>query len=115
VATDLERLANEFQQELLDTYTEAKIKCRYNASRFFQMLEEHGGVETARRLLSEGSVMQTGLAELWKCGRLDISVEAKVLIPKYQPLFSAALRDNAKRRLQEYRFDIEAWFKQVHN
>jgi hypothetical protein len=113
VPPDLEKLANQFHEELLETYVEAKSRCKYNATRFLQMLEEHGGVETARRLLSAGSAMQTGLAELWKCGRLDISVEAKVLLPKYEPLFSAELRENASHRLQQYEFDIDSWLKRI--
>jgi hypothetical protein len=84
--TSAERLAIEFQEELLDAHREAKIKCRYNATRFFQMLEEHGGVETARRLLATGTIAQTGLTELWKCQRLDLSVEAKVLYAEVRRL-----------------------------
>ena len=87
-APDLAKLAAEFDQEMYATYIEAKKECKYNATRFFQMLGEHGGVETARRLLATGSAMQTGLEELWLCKRLDLSVEAKVLLPKYQHLFS---------------------------
>jgi hypothetical protein len=108
----MERLTAEFQEELLNAYIEAKTKYHYNATRFFQMLEEHGGVETARRLLATGTVAQTGLTELWNCQRLDLSVEAKVLIPKYALLFDEQLKDIARRRLIGHQFDVDAWLKQ---
>ena len=103
----------EFQQELIDAYTEAKTKYRYNPTRFIQMVNEHGGVDTARRLLDTGSAVQTGLVELWKCNRLDLSVEAKVLIPKYAPLFSTVIKDAARRRLRDHEFDVDAWLRGI--
>jgi len=105
----LDPLAAEFHEELLATYWEAKEKCHYNATRFLQMLQEHGGVETARRLLTTGPVAQSGLTELWLCERLHISVEAKVLLPKYRHLFDDEIRTAARKRLQEYGFDVNAW------
>jgi hypothetical protein len=99
---DPAKLAAEFEEEMYSTYREAKRVCKYNATRFLQMLGECGGVETARRLLATGSAMQTGLEELWLCNRLDLSVEAKVLLPKYQHLFSHELRRTAAERLRAY-------------
>jgi hypothetical protein len=104
----------EFQEELLNAYIEAKNKYKYNATRFIQMVSEHGGVETARRLLGTGpDAIQTGLYELWKCHRLDLSVEAKVLIPKYAHLFSSALKDTARRRLVDREFDVDKWLEGI--
>jgi hypothetical protein len=104
------KLTNEFELELWAAYREAKLKYRFNATRFVQMMTEDGGVGTANRLLATGPVaVQTGLAELWQCGRLDLSVEAKVLIPKYRSLFPASLREIARRRLQDHEFDLKNW------
>jgi hypothetical protein len=112
VPENTSRIDGEFQEELLNAYTEAKTKYKYNATRFIQMVSEHGGVETARRLLDTGSAaIQTGLYELWKCQRLDLSVEAKVLIPRYAQLFSSALKDTARRRLVDREFDVDTWLK----
>jgi len=97
--TGIEKLEIEFEEELRDAYHEAKTKCGYNAMRFVRMLAQHGGVETARRLLDTGSKAQTGLTTLWQCQRTDLSVEAKVLIPKYKALFSETLRRAAQKRL----------------
>jgi hypothetical protein len=105
------KLKLEFDKEMRNTYFEAKEKCDYNATRFWQMIQEHGGVETARRLLSTETIFHSGLADLWMCKKLDISVEALVLKYKYRPLFTDNLRNIAAQRLKEYHFDLGAWTK----
>ena len=85
--SNLTNLSDKFHQEMLDTYQEAKKECKYNATRFLQMVSEHGGVETARVLMSTDDVAQSGLTELYLCRQLKISVEAKMLLPKYAALF----------------------------
>ena len=81
----------------------AKTEAGYTASRFLQMLTEHGGVETARRLLPQ---MSDGFTELWRGGRLDLTVEALVLQSKWDDLFSAEEREAARGRLRECGMDI---------
>lgn len=103
------KLEDHFHEEMIGTYVEAKRKCNYNATRFLRTLNELGGVETERRLLTTGSLAQSGLTKLWKCKRLDISVEAKVLIPRYKELFGEEIREIARDRLAEHGFDVVAW------
>jgi len=91
-------LEDDLQTELLKTGEIAWKECGYNSARFVQMLHDHGGVETARRLL-QGTTISYGLTQLWRCHRLDISLEAVVLRPEYAPLFSARQLDEARRRL----------------
>ncbi len=79
-------------------YHAAKREVGYNATRFVQMLGEHGGVETARRLLPHTS---DGFTELWKRNRLDLTVESLILQPRWQSLFSDEEREVARRRLLE--------------
>ena len=62
------------------------------------MLTEHGGVETARRLLPQ---MSDGFTELWQRNRLDLTVEALVLQPRWASLFSGNEREMARGRLKE--------------
>ena len=64
------------------------------------MLEEHGGVETAKRLLAK-SEPQSGLFELWQLNLLHESMEAVVLQDKFHPLFTEAELAEAHRRLDE--------------
>jgi transcriptional regulator with XRE-family HTH domain len=89
----------ELTQVLLGTYQSAR-KRGYVATYFLQMLEEHGGVETAKRLLSN-SEAQTGLFELWERGLLKESMEAVVLQDKFKVLFTAAELAVAHQRLEE--------------
>ena len=71
----------------------------YNAAYFKQMLDEHGGVEAARRLLA-APAPQEGLFTLWELGRLGNSVKSFVLKTEYQSLFTDAERDEAHWRLE---------------
>ena len=68
-----------------------KKECRYNPTRFNQMIAKYGGVETAKRLIA--NALQTGntsdgFATLCLCGRLDLTMENSVCKPEYQSLFS---------------------------
>jgi hypothetical protein len=94
-------LEDQFHQAMIDIYLAAKRDCNYNATYFIQMVERHGGVETARRLLASDTP-QTGFTVLWECERLDLSVEAQVLKPEYASLFTEAERHTARGRLAEY-------------
>lgn len=88
----------QFTDAMRDIYRKAVQACNYRPIRFLQMVEELGGVATAKRLLA-GSV-QEGFATLWQCGRLDLSVEALVLQPQWQRLFTQAELAEARQRLQ---------------
>jgi hypothetical protein len=91
-----DELKRRFDSAMLNIYRRAKDDAGYNATRFLQMLTEHGGVETAQRLLPS---MSDGFTELWKRGRLDLTVEYLVVQPEWARLFTDAERDVAKRRL----------------
>ena len=86
-----------FDQAMMQVYVQAK-QIGYTAVRFHQMLTEHGGVETARRLLPQTS---DGFTELWRRKRLDLTVEALVLQPRWARLFSVNELGMARSRLSE--------------
>ena len=69
-------LEAEFTHALEGTIEAAKSR-GYIPTYFMQMLSEHGGVETAKRLLAK-SEPQTGLFELWNLGILHESMEAVI-------------------------------------
>lgn len=96
-------LEMQFHDAMLNIYARAKAECGYNATRFLQMISESNGVEAARRLL-HGRDSSDGFTELWKCGRLDISMEALVLHTRWKSLFSDEERAIARRRLEEHQF-----------
>ena len=41
----------QFHEEMLSIYRKAKFECGYNATRFFQMVNEKGGLQAAKSLL----------------------------------------------------------------
>jgi hypothetical protein len=70
----------------------------YPANRFLMMIREHGGLETAHRLLRSSDISY-GFAELCARGLQDLAVEAVALRPEFQQLFSIAELDSARARL----------------
>lgn len=82
----------------------AKREAGYNATYFFEMVHQHGGLMTAHRLLA-GSAVSDGFTALWERKRLDLTVENVVLQPEFRVLFSEVERDVARRRLQDYGFE----------
>ena len=91
----------EFEQAMRDIYQRARREVNYNATYFLGMVAEHGGLATARKLL-QATAVSDGFAALWERGRLDLSVEAVVLQPRFASLFSDAERLTAQRRLDQF-------------
>ena len=95
-------LEEQFYEDMRNTYTTSKNELGYNPTRFLQMLSEYGGVQTAKRLIGkEGG--SDGFTTLWEHHRLDLSVEALVLKPEYNELFTYEERDICKKKLDQYK------------
>lgn len=101
--TDLEQ---RFHQAMLDVYHKAKKELNYTATYLLQMVSELGGLETARRLLAKAE-LSDGFTELYLNDRLDLTVEAQVVRPEYQALFTPEEVATAESRLAElgYTYD----------
>jgi hypothetical protein len=95
-------LEEEFTQALEGTVEAARAK-NYTPTYFMQMLEKHGGVETAKKLLAAHE-FQSGLFELYYRELLSISMEAMVLQEKFRSLFTEEELAEAHRRLEELGF-----------
>ncbi len=91
-------LEAQFHQEMLRIYDEASA-LGYYPIRFLQMVEEHGGVEAARRLLA-GDELPNGFVRLFELGRLDLTVESLVLREPWRGLFQDHELEAAERRLE---------------
>lgn len=91
-------LEREFDQAMINIYKAALEACNYRAKAFLSMVVELGGVAAAKKLLSS-SEMQSGLFELFECGRLDLTVETLVLKDEYRELFTPTELAEAERRL----------------
>ncbi len=85
---------------MLDVYERARLEAGYRATYFLQMLSELGGLETARQLLASSSPSE-GFTALWERQRLDLTVEARVIKPEYEPLFTEDERETARKRLND--------------
>jgi hypothetical protein len=99
-----EDLESRFDAAMMDIYCRAKTEAGCNLTRFFQMLTEHRGLQTARILLHASGVSD-GYAALWERGRLDLTIEALIHDhSEYHPLFTDEERETARRRLEEYKY-----------
>jgi hypothetical protein len=94
----MNKLENSFHKEMLQIYHQAQKYCNYNTTRFFQMVNEKGGPSTAKDLLSSQEP-HSGLTTLWEYGRLDLSMEALVIDPRFEELFRKGEREMARGRL----------------
>ena len=99
-------LEGRFHQAMLGIYRTAKAEAGYNATRFLSMVTEHGGLETARILLHAATVSD-GYTALWERKRLDLTVEALILQPQWNELFSSEERAVARNRLLEYGYQLK--------
>ena len=97
-------LEKQFHAAMLDIYERAKRECNYNATRFLGMVRQHGGLRAAQKLLMSTELSQ-GLTTLWECGRLDLSVEAHVLKPEFDGLFTTEEKAIARSRLHDYGYE----------
>ena len=96
----MEQLKLNFHRAMLGIYQTAKKELGYNANRFVQMLTSpEESIRTAKRFVMS-QTPSDGFSELWKRGRLDLTVEALVGFNKeFEPLFSEDERNAARNRL----------------
>lgn len=95
------QLEREFAAAMRDFYLRAKQELGYNATYFVRMLSTEGPLETARRLISSTQPSE-GFTTLWERGRLDLTVEAHVIQPRFEPLFTEEELEAARQRLAAY-------------
>lgn len=104
MATTQEALISQFDEAMLSIYQRALAETRYRATIFLRMLNEHGGLETARLLIHSSSVSE-GYTALWERNHLDLTVEAVIHDnPKWHPLFTEEELDICKQRLADYKY-----------
>ena len=96
MASQLER---QFHQKMIEIYQRAASECDYRPIRFLQMVNERGGLVTARDLL-RASQPAEGLSILWEKQRLDLSVEALVREEPWRSLFTQDEIAEADKRLK---------------
>lgn len=100
-----ESLEAAFDTAMMDIYHRARAEAKYNASRYLQMLNENRGLQTAQTLLYAQTVSE-GYTALWERKRLDLTVEALILEPRWNELFTDEDRAIARNRLNEYGYQM---------
>jgi len=95
-------LKKEFHEAMISIYTRTFSACGYRAGRFSEMVNIHGGLETAKTLLREEEP-RGGFAALHEQGRLDVTMEALIVEnEKWHPLFTQEEIGIARRRLSDF-------------
>lgn len=98
-------LEKQFNQDMMQIYIRAKKELGYNATRFFQLVREKGGLLAAKQLIAKDGGTY-GFEVLWENHRLDLTVEAHVIREEYKPLFSDEEIEMCKGRLKEFGYKI---------
>lgn len=104
---DISDLEAQFHEAMINVYEAAKREVNYPATYFLQMVLDAGGLDAARRLLAKQE-LSDGFTELYLKQRLDLTVEAQVIRPEFQPLFTPAEIAIAEKRLAELGYRVAA-------
>ena len=92
------QLEKQLKQEFLRVSCICKDEYQLSPTRFLQILENRGPVNTAIVLVKD-STYHKAFVKLWEFGRLDLTVEAIILRDPYNQLFSQELLNMAKCKL----------------
>lgn len=92
-----------FTAAMSGIYRRAKDEAGYNATIFLRMLSERGALATAHALIHTDKPSD-GFTRLWERNRLDLTVEAHVLMPAFESLFTDDERQVCRARLAAYGF-----------
>ena len=106
MVTDQSPLMKQFDVAMFNIYRDAKIKAKYNATLFLQMLSDHGGHDTALRLI-RSEKPSDGYTALYERGHLELTVEALVIKSPWNSLFNGTDLNKAKSRLRQYEYKFE--------
>ncbi len=97
-------LLRQFDMAMFQIYQRAKSEARYNATKFYQMLNDRGGLATAKTLINADKPSD-GYTHLYERGRLDLTVEAMVIgDKKWEEIFTPEELEKARKRLTDYNY-----------
>lgn len=83
----LKQTERDFHRAMVAICETARRDLGYNATRFLQMISEHGGLAAASQLIWSDKPSE-GFTALWSHQRLDLTVEALVLRDDFAALFT---------------------------
>ncbi len=100
-----EELSAKFDREMRELYQRTVTETDYKPTYFIRMVHERGGIGAARALL-HAVKPAAGLTTLWEKRRLDLSVEAVVLLAPWSALFTDEERATARKRLRDLGYTV---------
>ncbi|MGD9526410.1 MAG: DUF262 domain-containing protein [Pseudonocardia sp.] len=101
VLDEPEEASGAFDRAVLDIIERSRAELRYNPRYFRVMVTQYGALGAARRLLGAPAVSD-GFVTLWERQRLDLTVEALVVDPRFAHLFADEEREVARKRLDDF-------------
>lgn len=97
-----DHLCNQFDAAMFEIYRRAKLEADYKATIFLRMINDRGGIATAKYLINSPTPSD-GYTHLYERGRLDLTVEAMVAEnAKWHELFTGKEVVAATSRLKKY-------------
>jgi hypothetical protein len=96
-----------FERAMKDIYVRALREANYPARYFLEMLSTYGGLGTAHKLLATSEV-SSGFTALYERDRLDLTVEALAIQPKFVSLFTDEEIEIAYQRLRDLGYTLPA-------
>ncbi len=96
----MNELEKRLSEALSDSVKTAKKELNYNPSLFMRMFHEHGGLQTAKILITSKGISD-GFAKLYMHNRLDLSVEAIILRDEWITLFTDEEIKMAEKKLTD--------------
>jgi hypothetical protein len=95
-------ILKQFDEAMFTIYRRAKSEAKYTASIFYNMLNDRGGLATAKYLINLPKESD-GYTELHLRKRLDLTVEAMIVEDKrWHSLFTEDELDKARKRLVKF-------------
>ncbi|MGI8553454.1 MAG: hypothetical protein ACR2PL_22125 [Dehalococcoidia bacterium] len=93
-------LEEQFDQALHSICLSAHVDCNIDIPAIEKAVRQKDGLAMARELLHSSEFVEP-LTSLWRCGRLDLSMEAPTFQPHRASLFSDGERAMAQRCLSD--------------
>jgi hypothetical protein len=99
-----QNIEDRFTLRMFEIYQQAKQKAGYNATISYGMVNDNGGLATAKTLINAAKPSD-GYTALYMRGHLNLTVEAVVVEePQWRSLFADEEIKRAKKRLQDYKY-----------
>jgi len=101
-----------FEKVMRLLYERSISECNYPPKRFIGMIKKVGGYKTAKKILKDKYPYQKkGFMEAINAGRPDLTVEATILCPIWNELFTDEERETAIKRLSDMGYSIKKILK----